>query len=148
MKTQIRFLIIVTIIIILMLVGMFLYHRNNKILSYTIKNIKDTEKENRSILNQKVDNVKYFLSEVELVENVYMPSLVKCLVDENGNEIYVEWSAIYHPAYPPHKIALVRVEFQDKGISLNKTCFIKEIITEEDWGSIKKYNFFKERFVR
>lgn len=105
----------------------------------------DSEAENQPI--QKQESGRYFLSKVDLIENRWTPALIKCLFDEGGNEIYQGWSAIYYPPHPPYDAALVKVKFQDKEIFLDKTCFISEIKSEEEWQEVEiKYNFLKEKF--
>jgi len=89
---------------------------------------------------------KYFLSQVEFKENIYAPSITKCLFDEKGNEIYPQWTAIYYPSSRPYQIVLVRIKLTQE-VSLDKNCFIKEIKFQEDWQEVKtKYNFSKEKF--
>jgi len=93
------------------------------------------------------DTGRYFLSEVELTENMYTPTITRCFFDEQG-EVYRQWSAVYHPSDPPYRVVLVRVELLEN-TSLNETCFIKEIATEEDWEEVEaRYGFSREKFGR
>lgn len=92
--------------------------------------------------------VRYFISSVIMVENRYAPMLIKCLSDNEGKEIYRQWSAIYYPTEPPYQVALLRVILQNaKRKYLDSSCFIAEIKSKNEWKDIKaKYNFQKEDF--
>ena len=146
MESKKKTLIIVSIIIAgILIIGVFYIVKNlNKFPSPVSSLI--SEPESPSEQKQISDSGRYFLSEVELIENTYTPALIKCLFDEEGNQIYQQWSVIYYPSYPAYEVALVRVELNE-GISLSDTCFIKEMLTEKDWLEIEtKYNFSKEKF--
>ena len=116
--------------LVIIALGIFLISRNSE----------------KPIPEKQTDTARYFLSQVEVIENRHTPALVKCLFDEKETPLYQEWSAIYYPSDPPYEVALVRVELNE-GISLSDTCFIKEMLTEKDWQEIEtKYNFSKEKF--
>jgi len=126
MKPKKKILIAVGIVLIMGLTGAFFVSKNFR--------------------KAPVDPGRYFLSRVELIENRYIPVLAKCLINKEGKKSYKQWSAIYHPSHPPYEVALVRVEFQ-KGGSLDKSGFIREIKIEKDWQEVEaKYNFSKGRF--
>ena len=146
MESKKKTLIIVSIIIAgILIIGVFYIVKNlNKFPSPVSSLI--SEPESPSEQKQISDSGRYFLSEVELIENRYSPSLTRCLFDEQGTQLYQEWSAIYYPADPPYEAALVRLKL-NKGISLSDACFIREIVTEKDWQEIEKtYNFSKNKF--
>ena len=118
-------------LIVIIALGIFLISRNSE----------------KPIPEKQTDTARYFLSQVDLVENRYTPSLIKCLFNNKGREIYQQWSGIYYPDNPAYEVSLVRVEFNDKETSLSESCFIKEIKTMEDWQEVEtKYNFSKKKF--
>lgn len=170
MKTKKKIPIIIGIIIvILLLIGMFFILKDSNSVFAIINNIFKSEKKNQIELknqfeqnkqNQQIQQNKqnnnsdsdiikrYFLSKVELSENRYSPVLIKCLVDKQGKQLYNQWSGIYYPDNSPYEVAIIKVELDKKtSLNLSDACFIKEIITEEDWKMVKsKYNFSKEKF--
>jgi hypothetical protein len=96
---------------------------------------------------------RYFLSEVELIDVYYTPIIHLCLYEKGKTVfplyVYETWSTLYFPDQKP-EIALIKYlllpednsEFQP-----NKSCYIKEIKTEDDWQEInEKYNFSKSQF--
>ncbi len=97
---------------------------------------------------------RYFLSEIELIENVYVVKTHSCLYDENNNPLYPKyfyetWSLLDYPKEDP-KIGLIRYSVlpEDNSLfNLDKNCYIEEIKSESQWEAIKKYNFYKDRFI-
>ena len=99
---------------------------------------------------------RYFLSRVDLVNNYFTPLIHLCLFD-NGKPIYSQyvyetWSLVNYPDTGIPKISLVRyllLPDDNPSFQPNKECFIKEIITEQDWQDIKiKYGFTKDQFIK
>ena len=99
---------------------------------------------------------RYFLSRVDLVNNYFTPLIHLCLFN-NGNPIYSQyvyetWSLVNYPDTGIPKISLVRyllLPDDNPSFQPNKECFIKEIITEQDWQDIKiKYGFTKDQFIK
>lgn len=97
---------------------------------------------------------RYFLSEVELVDVYYVPTVHLCLF-ERGKPIYPlyvyeTWSLLIYPEKPPPQIALVRyllLPRDNPDFQPNKTCFIKEIKNEKDWQELReKYGFSRDQF--
>lgn len=97
---------------------------------------------------------RYFLSEVELINFHYTPTIHLCLFSVGMPiyplYLYESWSQAVYPNEPPYQIALVKYlllpednfDFQPE-----KDCFIKEIKTEKDWQEVKeKYGFSREQF--
>ena len=169
MKFKKKILIIIGIIIIgLLIVGILFILKNSdkleNILSFVVSTTKNLFKsdgksqfEFKNQLEQEQQNYnsdsntkRYFLSKIELdvKEKKYSPVLIKCLYDEKGNQLYQQWAGIYYPDNAPYEVVIIKVEFDKKtSLNLNDTCFIQEIITNDDWEMVKaKYNFSKEKF--
>jgi hypothetical protein len=99
---------------------------------------------------------RYFLSEVAKRDNYFVPLVHDCLF-QNGKPLYPSylygsWEILYFPKDPPYQIALVRyllLPEDNPSFKLDKSCFIKEIKTEEDWKEVeKKYGFLKIQFSK
>jgi len=99
---------------------------------------------------------RYFLSRVDLVNNYFTPLIHLCLFN-TGNPIYSQyvyetWALVNYPDTGIPKISLVRyllLPDDNPSFQPNKECFIKEIITEQDWQDIKiKYGFTKDQFIK
>lgn len=97
---------------------------------------------------------RYFLSEVELIGAYYVSKIHRCLYEEGRpiypRYVYETWSSINYPKDPPPQIVLIRyllLPEDNSGFQPDKSCFIMEIESEEDWQEAeKKYGFSKSRF--
>jgi hypothetical protein len=98
---------------------------------------------------------RFFLSEVVIIDDLYTPKIHACLSDQNGMPLYSPyiydfWSLLTYPEQMSPKIVLVRYRLlpeDNSSFQPNKSCYIKEIINEDDWMDVeKKYNFRKELF--
>jgi len=97
---------------------------------------------------------RFFLSEVELVDVYYVPTIHLCLFDKGRPiyplYVYESWSLLNYPEKPPPQIALVRyllLPRDNPAFQPDKACFIKEIKTEKDWQELgEKYGFSRDQF--
>jgi hypothetical protein len=96
---------------------------------------------------------RYFFSEVQLIDNYYIPKINLCL-HELGQPIYPlyvydTFSTLYYPEKPPYQKALVRfLLLPEDNVSFqpDSKCFTKEIKSDGDWEDLAKYGFLKELF--
>lgn len=145
-------IIISSVLIILILLGGILLINNKPKISDTVKQQlwKGTPNNSTESINTEPVSTgvnRYFISNVELKEKKYAPALKECLPDKEMGKLYIDWSAIYYPSIRPYEVSLVRINFVNKDYELDKKCFIKEIITEEDWKEVEnKYRLSKSDF--
>jgi len=103
---------------------------------------------------KKTGVARYFLSNVKLINNHYVPVVHLCLF-VNGKPIYPSyvygyWSLLNYPNDLSPKIVLVKyllLPEDSANFHLNSNCYIKEIKTDKDWKEVQeKYGFSKDRF--
>jgi hypothetical protein len=162
------FILIVTLVIIILF-----FYFNNLIKKERLEAKKDFERiilESGGIPDNLLDNkeqtsqetlnrlredriARYFLSEVELINNLYTPIIHICLHETGvpiySSYIYETWSLLDYPKDKP-EIALIRyllLPEDNDNFKPNESCYIKEIESENDWKEIEKYNFYEYLFI-
>ncbi len=95
---------------------------------------------------------RYFLTEVDFINNSYTPVIHTCLFEKGmpiyPSYVYETWARINYPDNRP-EIAIVRYRLlpeDNNDFQPNETCYIKEIKTESDWQEIEQYGFRKDLF--
>jgi hypothetical protein len=93
---------------------------------------------------------RYFLSGVKLIDNSYIPMIHACLHRENyPSYIYHTWSSINYPEYTP-EIALIKYRLlpeDNDNFKPNSSCYLREIITENDLRNVEQvYGFYENLF--
>lgn len=97
---------------------------------------------------------RYFLSNVELMNNHYVPVIYLCLFKEGKPiyplYVYETWALVNYPDDLSPKVALIKYRLlpeDNANFNLDKNCFIREIRTDNDWQEMEeKYSFSKKQF--
>ncbi len=170
-KQEKFFLFLFSLIIILIILILFFYFNNlikkerlesekrlerlilesGKLPKNLLENQEQTSPETLNKLRESAIS-RYFLSNIELINNSYTPIIQTCLY-KGGSAIYPlyiyeTWSSVNYPEDKP-EVALIRyllLPGDNDNFKPNQSCYIKEIVTDNDWREIEKYNFYKNLF--
>jgi hypothetical protein len=126
----------------------------NEDFSYSFQQIENVDLFEFSRRVKKEGIRRFFLSEV-VVNDLYVPKIHVCLFNQNDSPryphyIYDSWSSLSYPEESFPEIALVRyllLPEDNDFFQPDKSCYIKEIVSENDWIEVNgKYKFFEELF--